>query len=281
MRSDDLFYGAKAGDVQPDWVDLSKVAIPQADEQQRLLANLILAMNVDRKPLPRFWYFPRGKKAVVVMTADNHGNETVEQRFAAEDAASPPGCSVANWECIRSTAYIYTGALPSDATAKLWQDKGWEIGLHVSTDCADWTPTTLAGFFTSQKAELLRHLPLHLASDDEPDPLHRLERLGDAAEGGARQRDPLRHELLLLSAHVGERRSRPLHGLGHADALRRSRRDDDRRVPGRDPDDGRVGPGLSLHDRYPARQRPGHAGVLRRLHGEHPRGRQDGRARPR
>ena len=67
VRSDDLFYGAKAGDVQPDWVDLGKVAIPQADEQQRLLANLILKMNADRKPLPRFWYFPRGEKAVVVM----------------------------------------------------------------------------------------------------------------------------------------------------------------------------------------------------------------------
>ena len=49
-----------AGDPQPDWVDLNKVAIPQADEQQRLLANLIGFMNVDRKPLPRFWYFPRG-----------------------------------------------------------------------------------------------------------------------------------------------------------------------------------------------------------------------------
>ena len=68
MRSDDLFYGSKEGDRQPDWVDLSKMAIPQADEQQRLLANLILAMNVDRKPLPRFWYFPFGKKAAVVMT---------------------------------------------------------------------------------------------------------------------------------------------------------------------------------------------------------------------
>ena len=43
IRSDDLFFGAKAGDVQPDWVDLNKVAIPQADEQQRLLADLIRA----------------------------------------------------------------------------------------------------------------------------------------------------------------------------------------------------------------------------------------------
>ena len=45
IRSDDLFFGAKAGDVQPDWVDLGKVAIPQADEQQHLLANLIEQMN--------------------------------------------------------------------------------------------------------------------------------------------------------------------------------------------------------------------------------------------
>ena len=35
----------RAGDPQPDWVDLNKVAIPQADEQQRLLANLILQMT--------------------------------------------------------------------------------------------------------------------------------------------------------------------------------------------------------------------------------------------
>ena len=45
---------------KPDWVDLNKVAIPQADEQQRLLANLILTMNEDREPLPRFLVFPQG-----------------------------------------------------------------------------------------------------------------------------------------------------------------------------------------------------------------------------
>ena len=45
IRSDDLFFGAKAGDFQADWVDLSKVQIPQADEQQRLLVNLIVQMT--------------------------------------------------------------------------------------------------------------------------------------------------------------------------------------------------------------------------------------------
>ena len=45
IRSDDLFFGARTGDMQPDWVDLNKVAIPQADEQQRLLSNMILHVN--------------------------------------------------------------------------------------------------------------------------------------------------------------------------------------------------------------------------------------------
>src|SRR6185436_4253399 len=58
LRSDDMFFGASASDPAPNWVDMNKVDIPQADEQQRLLANLIIDMNADRKPLPRFWYFP-------------------------------------------------------------------------------------------------------------------------------------------------------------------------------------------------------------------------------
>ena len=158
-RSDDLFYGAKAGDVQPDWVSLGKVAIPQADELQRLLANLVLTVSADRKPLPRFWYFPRGGKAVVVMAVDNHGSQNVEPRFAAEEAASPAGCSVDDWQCIRSTAYLYTSALPDDATAKLWENKGFEVALHVNTNCADWTPTTLPGFFSSQTADFAAKFP--------------------------------------------------------------------------------------------------------------------------
>jgi hypothetical protein len=31
-------------------------------------------MNQGRRPLRRFWHFPRGLKAVVVMTGDDHGN---------------------------------------------------------------------------------------------------------------------------------------------------------------------------------------------------------------
>ena len=142
IRPDDLFY--------PNWVDLNKVAIPQADEQQRLLANLILHVNLTRKPLPRFWYLPRGLKAVVVMTGDDHGGGGTAGRFEAEKAASTPGCSVDDWECVRSTSYVVPGSSLTNADAFAYTGEGFEVGLHVDTGCADWTANSLDAFYATQ-----------------------------------------------------------------------------------------------------------------------------------
>ena len=54
---------------------------------------------------------------------------------------------------------------------------------------------------------------------------------------------------------MGAQRARLLHRLGHADALRRHRRLADRRLPGDDADDRRVGPDLPVHHRHAARPR--------------------------
>ena len=129
IRPDDLFFGAKASNPQPDWVDLNKVAIPQADEQQRLLANLITRMARDVMPLPRFWYFPRDEKAVIVMTGDDHASGGTAGRFDSQAAQSPPGCSVADWECIRSTSYIYTNTPLTNAQATAYDAQGFEVAL--------------------------------------------------------------------------------------------------------------------------------------------------------
>ena len=184
-------------------MNLDKVAIPQADEQQRLLANLVLKMNADRKPLPRFWYFPRGKKAVVVMAVDNHGSENVEHRFAAEDAASPAGCSVDDWECIRSTAYLYTERAPRRRHGEAVGEQGLRGRAARQHELRGLDPDDPARLLHEPDGGLLREVPLHRAAADEPDALHRVERLGDAAEGRARERHPLRHELLLLAARRG------------------------------------------------------------------------------
>ena len=153
IRSDDKFYGNAISDVQPDWIDLNKVAIPQADEQQRLLANLILHMNSGKKPLPRFWYFPNGKRAAVIMSGDDHGNGGTAARFDQFKAASPVGCSVANWECVRGTSYIYTNTPLSNAQAAQYDSEGFEVGLHINTGCGDFNPASLAATYALQVPE--------------------------------------------------------------------------------------------------------------------------------
>jgi large repetitive protein len=150
IRSDDLFFGASATNPQPDWVDLNKVAIPQADEQQRLLANLILQGNLHRKPLPRFWYFPKGKKAVVIMTGDDHGDAGMAPRFDIYRQQSPVNCSVDDWECVRATGYEYVGTTFTNSQAQFYNNLGFEVALHVNTNCSDWTPSSLDNFFTTQ-----------------------------------------------------------------------------------------------------------------------------------
>ena len=114
-------------------MNTAKIAIPQADEQQRLLANLIVTMARDRKPLPRFWYLPRGEKAAVVMTGDDHAVGGTAGRFDQYKAASPAGCVVALWECVRSTSYIYPASPLTNAQAARYVAEGFEVALHGST----------------------------------------------------------------------------------------------------------------------------------------------------
>ncbi len=161
VRPNDLFFGAKAGDMQPDWVNLNKVAIPQADEQQRLLANMILSMNSDRKLLPRFWYFPKGHQAVVVMTADNHGSGDAAARFDQQLAASPTGGSVDDWETIRSSAYLFLGEdlTKTGKSADEYNTNGFEIGLHINTVCANYTSESLEAYFTNQLGQFSQLYP--------------------------------------------------------------------------------------------------------------------------
>lgn len=146
-EASEMFYGTN-GD--PDWNNLDKAAIPIADEQQRLLVNLITQMDRSRKPLPRFWYFPRDVKAVVVMTGDDHGIGGTAGRWDGYVAQSPPGCDVAAWECIRGSSYLYTDDPMTAAQAKAYTDEGFEVGLHVTTNCRPWGDTSLASIYQSQ-----------------------------------------------------------------------------------------------------------------------------------
>jgi hypothetical protein len=138
------------------WLDASKVAIPQADELQRMLVNQIEATT-----LPRLWYFPAYKsgvtKAVAILTGDDHAsaNSQTLSRFAAESAASPAGCSVVNWTCYTSTSYAFPGAF-SDTAAKVYADKGFEVSPHIAegANCAaDWSTTSQFAAITTSAVQ--------------------------------------------------------------------------------------------------------------------------------
>jgi fibronectin type 3 domain-containing protein len=152
-RPDDMFFGAKAGDVQPDWLDTSKISVPQADEQQRLLVNMIESMA---RPVPRYWYLPRMLKAALVLTGDDHAVGGTAGRFDQEIAQSPAGCSVALWQCIRSTSYIYPASPLTNAQAASYVAQGFEVALHVAPagvnhlQCADFVPSNFDNIFTTQ-----------------------------------------------------------------------------------------------------------------------------------
>jgi hypothetical protein len=151
IRSDDLFF--------PDWADLGRVAIPQADEQQRLLANLVTQMSADRLPIPRFWYFPNGERAAVVMTGDDHTTGGTVAHFDRFLALSPAGCSIVDWECVRSTSYVYAISGMTAAQVGAYQAQGFEIALHLNTGCVDFTEASLRADWASQRADLLAAWP--------------------------------------------------------------------------------------------------------------------------
>jgi fibronectin type 3 domain-containing protein len=157
IRPDDLFYGARAGDVQPDWIDTNKIAIPQADEQQRLLLNLITTMERDKLPLPRFWYLPRGEKAAVVMSGDDHSPTQAPGGTVANfdnfKSLSPPGCAVANWDCVRASSYVYPNSAITNAQATSYNNEGFEVALHPLVSSCPTAPITqseLAAIYDTQ-----------------------------------------------------------------------------------------------------------------------------------
>ncbi|MBN9249429.1 MAG: Ig-like domain-containing protein, partial [Mesorhizobium sp.] len=144
VRPNDLFYGAAARDPQPDYVDLARITIPQADENMRLLSNLIGYMTYDATPLPKFWYFPNGAKAVLVMAADDHGTGSgTRDSFDRMLALSPEGCDPVKWECPRATSWMYETSGMKDRQAATYATQGFDIGSHVSTYCHNWSEQSL------------------------------------------------------------------------------------------------------------------------------------------
>src|SRR4051794_22990304 len=119
---------------------------------------MMMFMNAAKKPLPRFWYLPKGVQAAGVLTGDDHAGGATGPRFDQFIAASPSGCSVADWECIRGTSYVFPSTAITNPSN--YVNQGFEIGLHVNTGCADFFGfADLDSYFTSQLSQLSAAFP--------------------------------------------------------------------------------------------------------------------------
>ncbi|MCS7480373.1 DUF4082 domain-containing protein [Umezawaea endophytica] len=161
LRPVDLFFGPKVGDVRADWIDFAKVAIPQADEQQRLLVNVLASVNRAKKPIPKTWYLPKGLKAAIVMALDDHGTPTgTRDYFEQLKTATPAGAALDKWECLRATSWMFIeGTTMTNAQAVAYAAQGFDLGIHVNTGCANWTPASLEATFTSELAAWATSFP--------------------------------------------------------------------------------------------------------------------------
>jgi hypothetical protein len=139
--------GYRTTDLYAGYVDLNDVPIPQADEQQRLLAKAILDMNPT--PLPHLWYFPQNAGAVLVLTGDAHANPTSYYTnelnsiqkygghitFYLAQASQPTASDVAAWEQAGHGVGIHPYANPSPPTGTgCGTNDGNQIGAGITSD---------------------------------------------------------------------------------------------------------------------------------------------------
>ena len=152
--------GVRTVDMFVDWIDLERIQIPQADEQQRLFVNILAQLS--SSPLPRLWYFPEDKKSVLVATGDSHSNPAefiedvlsrVEKRgghftvYYSPQIVSDVG-RAARWSRFWLTDHVppVSSLLgeefgsPTPLMVEDWRARGHEITLHpyVETGLDEW-----------------------------------------------------------------------------------------------------------------------------------------------
>ncbi|HAJ37861.1 MAG TPA: hypothetical protein DCL15_19500 [Chloroflexi bacterium] len=144
----DNLDGVRAVDMFPGFIDLERIHVPQADEQQRLLVNLINELST--APLPRLWYFPANVDSALVLTGDSHNNpalavDAVLRRVEAFGGTmsvyyTPPPTDTVRRAVRRVRTWLdaqpVVGDLvpPSDVVtpyhAEQWRARGHEFALH-------------------------------------------------------------------------------------------------------------------------------------------------------
>ena len=102
-------------------------------------------MNRSRRPLPRFWYLPEGKRAAIILASDDHATKYgTRQAFAELEAESPPGCQIEAWECYRATSYLTPDTAITPDQVNRYEAAGFEVGIHADLGCKNLNNVSVA-----------------------------------------------------------------------------------------------------------------------------------------
>ena len=121
FRPADMFARIE-GDI---WFEPQRLRIPQADEEQRFLANLIL--HLTDQPMPRLWYLPARHKWLIINTGDScfSNRSKMERTVEAANEFGP------------ISLYLMHGHIGNEidaVTEQKWRAVGNEVGGHVFDD---------------------------------------------------------------------------------------------------------------------------------------------------
>lgn len=147
----DNIEGVRAVDMFAGWIDLERIGIPQADEQQRLLVKLIDATTTASGPLPRLWYLPGIVNTALIATGDAHGSNIrhIEdvlsrvERYGGQMSIyyAPPSVDALRrvmrkarrWAGdlpVVGGAFEREAPLPAPGHIAAWRARGHEFGMH-------------------------------------------------------------------------------------------------------------------------------------------------------
>ena len=196
-------------------------------------------MNIDKKPLPRFWYFPNGKKAVIILTGDDHWglvlrvatlnssliirSNKVSKLFGRRLGMHPQ-------QFLRFPRRLLT-----DAQAAAYTAQGFEFGLHASGGFASdgsWCGTGWPSDMPAKYASQLNKLMVLYASIPTPasERSHCYSYFGYTGAPGwtgyagmpdveGQSRHPAGYQHILQPNQLGDRQSRLSDGNWHAHAF--------------------------------------------------------------
>jgi hypothetical protein len=128
------------------WLDTTRASIPQADMQQRSLANAVLALST--KPLPRLWYFPNQKKSVLIATGDQDGATLSDGKgtfYQEMQSVEAQGGHLSYYLLVTDhnnpiwplgSSSDPSEPIPLDSAIEQdWRARGHDMSLHVTFGC--------------------------------------------------------------------------------------------------------------------------------------------------